>query len=251
MNIETAPTNFNDIYAYGENGTPIPRRFHARFQKYFAKNQPMYRTTEATQAVNADDDTTVSGSGYDGSESVLDVLNENNYKEQGELDAYLKWWTLDYTYTVSDVAISDFTPPDDDESDGIEYDTLVRDPRGYESIAQQFAADNDIVPVFNSKVRNVTFVNANLMHFSLFPICKSSLYWSLPSKQLFFSFCSLQISFFLSCLSQQVTDVIYDRNYTLKLNGTYKVLVRTYDTKTNGTCTNYLAQRAIITVPVA
>jgi hypothetical protein len=153
MNVVTAPTNFNDIYAYNEEGKPIPRRFNARLKRFFADNQPLYKTMKVVDAVNADDDTTISNNEYDGSESVAEVLQDSNYKEQGELDAYLKWWTIDYTYTHPDVAITDFLSAEDGGgSDAIEYDTLVRDPRGYEIVVQQFAADNDIKPVFNSKV---------------------------------------------------------------------------------------------------
>ena len=80
---------------YDVDGSEIPLRFDARFKRYIAPEKPMYKMMEAAYEVWEE-----TSQEYDGSESVLSVLKDFGYKEQGELDAYLRWWMIDYEYTV-------------------------------------------------------------------------------------------------------------------------------------------------------
>ena len=158
MDIATVQTRFMDIQMYNVDGKEIPLRFDARLKRYLEEDKPLYKMFEAARQVwDGNNDV------YDGSESVLSVLQDYDYKEQGELDAYIRWWIFDYEFTFSDLALTNFFSADDDIPVWEETETLVGDPRGYESIIHKIADDNGINATLNARVRYVEGIERNFI----------------------------------------------------------------------------------------
>jgi hypothetical protein len=148
MKIDTTQTRYIDIEVFDGRGRRMPLRFKARLNHFLRKGKPFSKMVQAANNYwNEVSDK------YDGSESVIQVMKEMNYKEQGELDAYIRWWMFDYEYTYSDVALINYYNREEALPTWDDTETFVRDPRGYESIIGKYIADNNIEPVYNVKVR--------------------------------------------------------------------------------------------------
>lgn len=98
----------------------------------------------------------ISLSDYDGSENIMNIMNDYGYKEQSELDSYIRWLNIDFEFTYNDIALNQYDGITYNLPDRDSYDTFVNDPRGFVSILQPILQqypniENDII--YNTIVR--------------------------------------------------------------------------------------------------
>jgi hypothetical protein len=152
-NISTTDSVWRDIAAYNNIGNVISGQVQNKIRSMIRKASVFHPGGHYWQMCNAGqqywDGTTEL---YDGSESVIDVMESFGYVEQNEVDAFVRWMFIDWDWTFQDVALQMF-----DEANSIfpvtSSDPMVQDQRGFITILTNFMIENSIPdPIFDVRV---------------------------------------------------------------------------------------------------
>jgi hypothetical protein len=154
-NLQTRENLFLNISIYGTNGKKI--QHEQRLQEYrFGTAADDQVSPYRAMLASAKDWWIQRTQQWNGSENTLDVMELFGYSERDELDTFFRWLLMDYEYTVSDdLALMNWESPQAEKQYFATRQTMVVDPRGYETVLQQFAAEHNIVPTFETRESNI------------------------------------------------------------------------------------------------
>jgi NAD(P)-binding Rossmann-like domain len=164
--LQTSKTNYLKINIFDETGVNITSLYRTVYNQFTdSQTGPFYRMLNAAyQYWNEINDQ------YTGTENIMQLMKDKfAYVEDTELKAFVRWLLIDYEYIFNNIALLNYQGPEVDMIDPNEFEQMVIDPRGFETVLQKFASDYSIEPRLNTRVSlgtDISFFasNRNLKH---------------------------------------------------------------------------------------